>query len=116
LRTTINDLWRHNRLALVAMIVAAVLTVGFATRTAVHWIFFPADDLFVTGIEGWMTPNFVARIYHLDRAEVRAVLDLPEQLSHRMTLGDIAAERGQPVAILTEPLRALIEARAEAAE
>ena len=116
MRTTFNDLWRHNRLALVAMILAAVLTTAFATRIVVHWLLFPAEDAFAQGIEGWMTPNYVARVYGLDRDAVRAALALPEDMPRRMTLADIAEDRGQPVAILTEPLRALIEARAEQAQ
>lgn len=115
MRTTIDDLWRHNRLALVALILVGLLTAAFATRTVVHWLVFPADDLFTTGIEGWMTPNYVARVYHLDREAVRAALELPPDMPHRMTLRDIAQARDLPVAILTEPLRALIEARAEQA-
>ena len=105
----LRTLWRQRPIALVGFVIAALAVVFFAVRMAVFTIYW-ADPAHRDGpIEGWMTPGMVARTRHLPPEVVAEALGLDRSAPRRMTLAEIAAERGVPLQALIAPLLPLLE-------
>lgn len=105
-------LWRHHRAALVALALALLLAVLFAVRLTVFAVYWSDPSHRDQGIEGWMTPGYVARSWDVDIEVVRAAL--PPGPAGRDSLDRIAAARGIPLPELTARIADAIEAaRAE---
>jgi len=95
--TLASNLWRHNRLLLVAFSMALVLTLFFATKLlvfATHWMVLRSDP---GPIAGWMTPRFLVHAYHLPPAVLEATLGFTFQRQDPQTLKQIAAAKGVPL-------------------
>ncbi|MBW6507126.1 MAG: hypothetical protein K0B00_10310 [Rhodobacteraceae bacterium] len=105
---TLARLWRTNRWEVIGFGLAAVAVLFFATRMLVSTIYW-ADPAHRFGpIEGWMTPGMVARSRHLPPDVVADALGLDRGQLRRMTLTEIAAERGVPLDELLAPLLPLL--------
>ncbi|MDP1668322.1 hypothetical protein [Phaeovulum sp.] len=105
---TLRRLWRNNRLALIGFTLAAFAVLFFAARMLVFTIYW-SDPAHRDGpIEGWMTPGMLARARHLPPEAVAEALGLDRDQPRRMTLAELAAERGVPLEVLLAPLLPLL--------
>ncbi len=98
-------IWRHNRLLVLAFLVALSLAVFFglgALRHAHDFKTIPDQT-----IQGWMTPRYVSHSWDLPRDTMIETLDLQPE-SGRFTLEELAEDRGIPVAVLIERIEAAI--------
>ncbi|MBF9035621.1 hypothetical protein HKCCE2091_15340 [Rhodobacterales bacterium HKCCE2091] len=110
-------LWRTNRVALAAFAATLLLVVFFAVRFTLFAVYWSDPDHREQPIEGWMTPGYVARSWHVDTDVIRAALPPPpdETLPGRLTFARIAAENGIPLPDLIAGVEAAIaDARAAA--
>lgn len=108
--TALSRLWRHHRLALVAFALAAGVTLFFAVRLIVFSVYW-ADPAHRESLpEGWMTPGYVARSWHVSRDALRQALDLPDFAGHPPTLAEIAQARGEPLPDFLAEVSAALDA------
>jgi hypothetical protein len=103
--TLLTRLWRHNRLLMLTFCVAALLTLAFAIRSALHVDPFrrPPHD---PPIQAWMSPRLVSMGWHLPPEVLDAALGIPPYSGKGRTLADIAAEQG----LAFDELKARVEA------
>jgi hypothetical protein len=94
-----------------AFVLAVAVTVFFAVRLVLFTLFWADPTHREQPIEGWMSPGYVAHSWDLPREKVAGSLDLePRTDGRRLTLDEIAEERGVPVADLIATLEAMIAA------
>jgi uncharacterized protein (DUF58 family) len=105
----IRALWRRHRWLFVAFLAAVALALLFAVRVAIYMQDWPehADE----DIEGWMTPRYVALSWDVPPDVIVGALSIPRDGSgRRITLDELAKERGIPVETLAADLEAAIAA------
>ena len=102
----IKILWQQNKLLLIAFVVAGLITIMFAVRTIVFAIYWNNPDHQRQAFEAWMTPQYVAYSYGLDREQVARTLGLEPNAGMRLKMGDIAAQTG----LTLQQLQAKIDA------
>lgn len=106
----IKQLWRTNRAALMAFVVASGTLGFFGFKTAAAWVYWNDPAHQQQQLAGWMTPRYVAQSYNLPPEELGPALFLPTgQPPRRTTLDRIAAENG----LTLNQLQARIDAAAE---
>lgn len=99
---------RHNRLLLLAFVVALTLAAYLGTsafRNATAFRDAPPDQT----IEGWMTPRYVAHSWDVPR-EVMTGLGFERGTDGPRPLSRIAEDRGIPVDVLIAEIEAAIAA------
>ncbi|RME13786.1 MAG: hypothetical protein D6801_10515 [Alphaproteobacteria bacterium] len=111
--------WRMWRAAPVATVVLALALAAFAVfagRSVAFWVYWHDPAHREQVISGWMTPGYVAHSWHVPREVVLKALDLPAAPpKRRMSLDEIAAERGVPTEeLIGEVERAIAAYRAGA--
>lgn len=104
----LRRLWRQRPVALIGFVIAALAVVFFAVRMLVFTIYWADPAHRDRPPEGWMTPGMVARTRHLPSEVVAEALGLDSEAPRRMTLAEIAAERGVPLEVLIAPLLPLL--------
>lgn len=90
-------LWRSHRVLFTVFCIAFSLTAFFFVRTVIstlHWAN-PANQ--EQTIEGWMPIRYVARSWQVPPEVLAEALDLVAGERPRLTVGEIAAERGESV-------------------
>jgi len=105
----ITQLWRSHRVLFMVFLVALSLTAFFLVRTVVftlHWAD-PAHQ--EQTIEGWMPIRYVARSWRVPPEVLTDALDLDTDERPRLTVAEIAAERGESVEEIAASLRAAIQ-------
>jgi hypothetical protein len=108
----VKRLWQTHRLLLVAFAAAFVLTLFFAVRTTVFYVYWARHQNLP--IEGWMTIGYVAHSYRLAPGELQEALGFEPSRPNREPLGRIAHEMRIPLDELIERVEAAIDAaRAE---
>ena len=89
-----------------ALVAAGAFAIGLA-RSAGGWGDAPAAP------EGWMTPRYIARAWDLPPEEVAKALGLAmDGTGRRVTLQDLASDRGVPLAEILAALSPVIAAHA----
>jgi hypothetical protein len=113
----ILGLARRHPLLAAGFVLAALATLVFAVRLALATLVWTVPALRDQPPAGWMTPRYVAMSWDVPPEVVRAALDLPQDgTGRRVTLAELAAERGVSVELLTQELAQAIAAhRTEAA-
>lgn len=112
--TPLARLWKHHRIALLLFGLTLGLTLFFAVRMAVFTIYWSDPVHRNLEPEGWMTPGFVAHSWDLPPGTVAEALKLdPDGTPRRITLEELAEERGQPLSDLLSDVTAIIEAARE---
>lgn len=101
-------LWDHHKPTLFLLGLALVMALFFATRFAVHWVYWNDQRNYHTEIEPWMTIGFVARSWHRAPESVALLIGNPDDL-HRKTLEEIAQDQGRPVEDLIADLTTALE-------
>jgi len=92
----IGRLWRENRLLVIAFVGFFALALFFGVNA-----FLKAKDFRVAKdqpVAAWMTPRYVAHSWDVPRDEMMAILALEPPSPGRVTLDEIAAQKGIPVA------------------
>jgi hypothetical protein len=111
MRIKLDHIRRHPVLTS-ALALALVLTLFFAIRLVVGAVYWQAHQ--DEPIRSWMTVGYIGHSWDLDPRMIdqRAGLPMPE--GHPLTLSEIAAQRGVPVAEVIATVEAVVqEMRAE---
>ncbi len=98
---------RHPWLAL-AFVVALGLTLFFATRFVIHAVYWADPAHRRQPVAAWMTAGYVGRSWGLDPRAIDAEAGLPPPDGQPLTLEEIAAARGVPVAEVIAAVEAAI--------
>lgn len=108
--TRLAHLWTHHRLLLAGFVLALAITLFFAFRLIAFAIYWNDPAHREQPIAGWMTPRYIAHSWHLPPEDVRAALNLtPDRTEGRITLIEIAEQRGVPVSELIDALAPLTQ-------
>jgi hypothetical protein len=110
----VRHLWQRHRWLLLGFLAALALTLFFAGRAAVFAVYWSQhrDE----AIAGWMTPGYIAHSWQLPPEVMGEALGLAREdgEGRRLTLAEIADDRGVPVETLASEIEAAIVAfRAE---
>jgi hypothetical protein len=107
------DLFKRHPIASIGFLLALAVSVFFAfgmvfdTR---HWKD-PANRNQTP--EAWMTPRYIAHSWGMDPMEVAAAVGLTQRPKERPTLERIARNRGVPVEVVIEEVKAFLASRAQ---
>jgi hypothetical protein len=102
-------LWRQNKIALIAFLLAAALTLFFLGRFVLFTVYWSDPAHRDQRIEGWMTPGYIAHSYHVPRPVVVDALGLETPLDKRRSVQQIADDLEIPLTQLTAQVLAAIE-------
>jgi hypothetical protein len=97
-------IFRRHPYLFTAFLLAAALTLFFAVSSITHAIYMSSRPR--EAVAPWMTVGYVAHSWGLKGPEIDALAGLPLPVDHPLTLNEIAAQRGVPVADIV----ALVEA------
>ena len=112
----VRQLWKRNKIGLIAFVRAAAVSLFFVLRLTVFWIYWSDPAHRNQPIEGWMTPGYVAYSHHVPKEAITDALGLtPGGYAHK-TLEDIAEESGRSIEQLTVLLNEVIETLSKAGE
>ncbi len=89
--------WRSHRLLFIAFAAALALTAFFLIRTVAVTLYWANPAHHELTIEGWMPIRYVARSWHVPPEVLAEALDLDVGERPRLTIAEIAAERGESV-------------------
>lgn len=106
--TALARLWRTHRIALLAFVAALAVTLFFAARLVFFTVYWTDPAHRDRHPEGWMTPGYLAKSWHVPREALGEALSLPPAEGRPPTLAEIAAERGQPVAAFLTEVEAIL--------
>jgi hypothetical protein len=104
----LKTLWRSHRGLVLALAVACLVTVFFAVRLTVSTLYWAGHR--DVALSGWMTVGYVARSYDVDRQRLAEALGLEPGQRPRLTLDEIAARSGIPLAEVEAHLLEVIAA------
>lgn len=105
----IRDIWTRHRWLLLGFLATAAIALLFAIRVAISLQDWPEER--DADIEGWMTPRYVALSWDVPPEVIVGALSIPRDGSgRRITLDELAKERGIPVETLVAALEAAIAA------
>lgn len=94
-----------------AFLLALAATVFFAVRTVIFTVYWSDPTHRFQPLEGWMTPRYVAHSWELPPEALAEVIGEPPPSRRRMTLDDIAQERGVPLETLIAEITARLQAQ-----
>ena len=107
----IRAAWRAHPVLTAGFGLAVLVMLFFAVRAAVFAIYWMDPAHRNQRLEGWMTPRYVALSWHTPPEVIGAALELQRDgTGGRVTLDQIARDRGVPVEVLLGDLRAAIDA------
>ena len=101
-------LWRRHRGLVLALVAACLVTLFFAIRLTVSTLYWAGHR--DAALAGWMTVGYVAHSYDVDRLRLAEALGLDPSQRPRLTLDEIAARSGMPLAAVEATVLAVIAA------
>lgn len=104
----VNLLWRRHRGLVLALVAACLVTLFFAIRLTVSTLYWAGHR--DAALAGWMTVGYVAHSYDVDRLRLAEALGLDPSQRPRLTLDEIAARSGMPLAAVEATVLAVIAA------
>ena len=107
---TLRRAWRRHPVLTALFVLAILVTSGFAARTAIFVVYWSDPTHRDATIEGWMTPGYVARSWHVAPDVVAVALGVEIGEGHGLTLEALARERGVPLSQIEASLAAAIAA------
>lgn len=116
MNNAVTRLWRHNKIALIAFLLAAVLTLFFSGRFVLSTVYWSDPAHRDQRIEGWMTPGYIAHSYRVPRPVVFDALGLEKPTEKRHSVQQIADQLDIPLSKLTAQILEVIEAERKAAQ
>jgi hypothetical protein len=115
----LRRLWGEQRLALVAFLLALSLAGFFGGRMVTRALYWADPAHHRQTPEGWMTPGYIARSWHLEPAQVDAILGVDDSRAlaggARPTLATLAKALDVPLSDLIARLDAVLPKAAGAA-
>lgn len=102
----IRQLWKSNKLLLIAFVLAAIITIVFIVRTVIFTIYWADPTHRDQAVAPWMTTWYVANSWDLPREVVADALGIEIGAARGVVLGDLAAARGVTLAQLTAQIQA----------
>lgn len=108
--TALGYLWHKHKGALIALVLALAVTLFFAARFVVQWIYWSDPAHRDQQIEGWMTPGYVAHSYGVSKDVILEALPPNLQVGKRLPLDRIALTNDMALTELIDELYAAIEA------
>jgi len=100
--------WSAAPIASLVLIAALALGGLFAARTIRGWSYWHDPAHREQTIAAWMTPGYVAHSWRVPQAVVLEAIAAPTHPDHPLTLDEIAARRGVPVAQVMDEAEAAI--------
>jgi len=82
---------------LMALVLGALLVTFFGARAWHQWTYaqrVASGEVHVQTLRGWMTLSYIARVYHVPEAELRAALGAPSTGFDERSLKDWLAQSG----------------------
>lgn len=111
----LKRLWSAAPVATLILALALGAVGVFGVRSVVHAVYFANPAHRMQPVAPWMTPGFIARAWHIPRDEVLAALDAPMPPPEGpMSLEELAAYRGVPLAQVMAEAEALVAPYREA--
>ena len=107
-------LWREHRLPLLVFVGGAAVALFFAARLVVFTLYWSDPAHRQQTPDGWMTPGYIARSWHVPREDLSRHLGLEPGPDTHLTLAEIAGARGIPVETLLNEVAAFLAAGAGA--
>jgi hypothetical protein len=101
---------KRHPLLLALFALALVAMVGFGVRTVGFWLYWRHPDHREQPIEAWMPPRYVGMSYGVPPEVLGPLLGLEPGEDRRLTMGAIAAARGQSLEELTAEIKAAADA------
>ena len=90
---------------LALLLMALVVSLWFASRLFMDFLYFNDPQNVDVELKPWMTPRFIVLTYDVPRALVFEILDLEEGADRGIRLGRWARDRDMSMAELTERVR-----------
>ena len=110
--STLRYLWRRHPVALTGFVLAAVVVLAFAVRIVAGVIYWRDPAHRMATPEGWMTPGYIGHSWHMTRDEVVDLLALtPAEVDRRLSLDELARERGLDPQAFLRDLAETLDAR-----
>lgn len=100
--------WETNRVAFLILAGACLVGIFFAVRLVIFGVYWSDPARRDAVIEGWQTPGYVAMSWKVPRPVIADALGLQEGERARISLEDLAKERGVPTDELIRELEAAI--------
>jgi hypothetical protein len=104
----LKTVWTRNRWAVLILAGACLVALFFAARLVVFSVYWSDPARRDAVIEGWQTPGYVAMSWKVPRPVIADALGLEEGERARVSLDEIAKERGVSTADLIRDLEAAI--------
>ncbi|MCV2868616.1 hypothetical protein OEW28_08240 [Defluviimonas sp. WL0002] len=108
----IAHLWREQRLALLIFVGGAAVAIFFAARLAFFTLYWADPSHRQQTPDGWMTPGYIARSWNVPRDDLARHLHLEPGKDGRLTLAEIAQDRGVPLEVLLNEVAAFLATEA----
>lgn len=113
----VKRMWSAAPVATALMALALVLALVFGVRAVRGYLYWHDPAHHDQTIAGWMSPRYVALSWNVPPEVVGNALGLDREKPKRMTLSELAQERGVTLADLASQLQTAIEAfRAQSPE
>ncbi|MCB2117222.1 MAG: hypothetical protein KDE00_13220 [Rhodobacteraceae bacterium] len=106
--SVLGRLWRDHRIALLAFLAAAAVTLFFAGRLAFFALYWSDPAHRDQHPAGWMTVGYVARSWHVPLDAMVDGLAIDHVPGKPRTLAELAADRGAPLPAFLDEVEALL--------
>lgn len=91
----IKDLWKHNRLALLAFVAVVALSGFFGVKSVSQFVYWADPQHQDQSLAGWMTPRYIGQSYQVPPEVIFEAFDLSrEGPNRRISLETLAADKG----------------------
>ncbi len=109
MKSRLGHLWAHHKFLFLSFALALAVTLFFAIRTTVFFVYWSDPSHRNQPLEPWMTLGYVATSYDVQPEQVLALLGMSEAPRKRLTLKWIATRKGVPVETLITDLTRQLE-------
>jgi len=109
MKSRLGHLWVHHKFLFLSFALAFAVTVFFALRAVVFFVYWSDPNHRYQPLEPWMTLGYVAHSYDLSREQMLLLVELPKAPRLRPTLKWVAKSRGIPVEQLISELSKKLE-------
>jgi hypothetical protein len=105
----ITDIWRHHRIAVVALLIVVTVAGIFGTRSVSQMIYWSNPAKLDQPLQDWMTPRYVGRSYNVPAEVVQRAFGLERpDVPRRISLDAILEEQGSTLDELQSRLDAAV--------
>jgi hypothetical protein len=109
MRSTVRVLWKDYKLLFGGFLLAVGVMLFFAVRSIMFAVYWADPAHREEPIAGWMTPRYVAHSWAVPPTVIREALAIPPE-TYRLTVKDLAEERGVPTEEIVRKIETAIAA------